>query len=59
MFTGDTIVNEKGTVRTNRLLIRDKKALEASITKLKQYEVDHLCPGWGLQAEGKNILAGI
>lgn len=59
MFTGDAVINDKGTVKISPLLTQDKGALEASRKKLKQYEVDFLFPGWGMPVEGRNILAGI
>ncbi len=59
MFTGDAVINDKSTVKLNPLLTQDKAALDASREKLQQYEVDYLCPGWGLPVTGKNILAGI
>jgi glyoxylase-like metal-dependent hydrolase (beta-lactamase superfamily II) len=57
LFSGDTIINDKGTVKLSQLLIQDTGALNNSLNKLKRYEVDHLYPGWGMPVCGHNLLS--
>jgi glyoxylase-like metal-dependent hydrolase (beta-lactamase superfamily II) len=59
LFSGDTIINDKGTLRLNRLLVWDKTLLLNSFRKLDQLRVDHLFPGWGPPVTGDDVLKDI
>lgn len=59
LFTGDTIINLRGRLVLNPLLVLDRKALVDSFKRLRQLHVDALYPGWGLPVFGRNLLDGI
>lgn len=56
LVSGDTIINDRGVLKLNQLLVLNEVALKESFKKLLQYSVDYLCPGWGLPVIGDNIL---
>jgi hydroxyacylglutathione hydrolase len=59
LVSGDTIINNKGVLQLNRLLVLNEVALKESFEKLRQLPVDYLCPGWGLPVIGDDILKDI
>jgi glyoxylase-like metal-dependent hydrolase (beta-lactamase superfamily II) len=59
LFSGDTIINDKGVLKLNRLLVWNKAALKNSFKKLLQLPVDCLFPGWGLPVIGDDVLKDV
>jgi glyoxylase-like metal-dependent hydrolase (beta-lactamase superfamily II) len=59
LFSGDTIINDKGVLRLNQLLVWNEAALRNSFRKLRQFPVDHLFPGWGIPVTGNDVLKDV
>lgn len=59
LFSGDTIINDKGVLRLNRLLVWNEAALKNSFRKLRQLPVDSLFPGWGKPVKKKDVLKDV
>jgi hydroxyacylglutathione hydrolase len=59
LVSGDTIINNKGVLKLNQLLVLDKVALKESFKKLQRLPVDYICPGWGLPVIGDDILKDV
>ena len=59
LFSGDTLINDKGVLKLNQLLLWNKAALKNSFKKLLQFPVDCLFPGWGLPVIGDNVLKDV
>lgn len=59
LFSGDTIINDQGILKLNRLLVWNGTALEKSFKKLLQLPVDCLLPGWGQPVIGNDVLKDI
>jgi glyoxylase-like metal-dependent hydrolase (beta-lactamase superfamily II) len=59
LFSGDTIINDKGVLRLNRLLVWNEAALRNSFKKLRQFPVDNLFPGWGIPVAKNDVLKDI
>jgi glyoxylase-like metal-dependent hydrolase (beta-lactamase superfamily II) len=59
LFSGDTIINDKGIVKLNPLLTWNKAELKNSFKKLRQLRVDCLFPGWGLPVIGHDIMEDV
>ncbi len=59
LFSGDTIINDKGVLKLSRLLVWNKAALQNSFRKLRQLPVDNLFPGWGVPVTGDDVLKNV
>lgn len=59
LFSGDTIINDKGVLKLNRLLVWNEAELQRSFKKISQRQVDYLFPGWGPPVKGNDVLKGI
>jgi hydroxyacylglutathione hydrolase len=56
LITGDTIINLDGELRLNKLLQLDRRALMASLEKLKRLDIYYLYPGWGAPISGHGLI---
>jgi glyoxylase-like metal-dependent hydrolase (beta-lactamase superfamily II) len=59
LFSGDTIINDKGVLKLSRLLVWDSAALQTSFKKINQLQVNYLLPGWGPPVKGNDILRDV
>lgn len=59
LFSGDTIINDRGTLKLNPLLVWNEAALKNSYKKLRQLRVDCLFPGWGLPVIGHDVMEDV
>ena len=56
LISGDTLINSDGKLILNPLLRLDKHAMNESLEKLKQLDIDTVYPGWGEPLHRKNIV---
>jgi hydroxyacylglutathione hydrolase len=59
LFSGDTIINDKGTLKLNPLLTWNKALLKNSFKKINHLRVNYLFPGWGSPVKREDVLKDV